>query len=170
MSYRSNIIVLFLASTIATCFAQGNQGPKRWQDYVYPSNGFMISAPSAPDIHPDPEADDVTVYRWNLSPDVAAAIHVGDRPDCKQTVANLRVAAQNARGDLRDMIVKDVTLDGNAGLESTRKVGNVRYHEAVYCVGVKAYSITGRWPAREHEPAQLTRWFNSFHFSRGSYH
>ena len=69
----------------------------------------MISAPSAPDIHPDPEADDVTVYRWNLSPGVTAAVHIGDRPDCKQIVANLRLATENARGDLRDMIVKDVT-------------------------------------------------------------
>lgn len=147
-----------------TLYGQTTRQQKEWKDYSYPEKGFTISAPSPPNVHPDPEANDVTIYSWQLRASLPAVIHVGDRPNCKQLVAVVKVALLNGPKNTSDLYLKDVTVDGNAGLQSVETKGGFRVRESIYCVGEKAFSLTGKWHSGEQEPSVLKRWFNSFHF------
>lgn len=157
-------LLLLLLMILSSALVAQNDKTKtaKWTEYEYPDRGFAISGPFAPDIHPDMQASDVTVYRWQWSPILGAAVHAGLRPGCREFIASFKDRARGP-GSKELASTKEIEIDGNPGLESTGSNETGRqYRERVYCVGENAYALTGEWPIGKPEPPVLTRWLSSF--------
>src|SRR5206468_1067351 len=103
---------------------------------------------------------DVTVYRWQLAPDVVLVIHVGDRPDCSAVLSQMKATVKT-----KGIEPRLLTLDRNEGVETDTSRSGQRTLERVYCAGEKAYAITAQWPQQRPTPAIVTNMFESFHIT-----
>jgi len=150
-----------LSTIILLCAAiaqeKKHSGPQ-WKEYAYPEDGFSITAPAAPNIHTDPEATDVKVYRWDLATDIPFAIHVGVRPNCKDIL-------QQAKDEPPQESLIEIFLDGYRGIEShaANRKAQRNELERIYCVKEKAYSLSIQYPLKQTRPAVVDRVLNSFH-------
>lgn len=170
MNSRARLFFLVLV-TITTSAAQTNKA-QVWQEYVFPADGFAITAPARPNIRPDPEAADVSLYRWELSPGVLFAVHAGVRTGCREIITRFKLAAaNNASGEFVAGSLKDISLSGNPGVEyaSHLKTGRDSF-ERLYCAENKAYSLTLGFPAGEAKPVIADRMFDSFRFLKREAH
>ena len=160
LSLRISVLMALplLLTSVAPAQRGGAGRARRWQEYTYPTQGFAVSAPAAPNIGPDPQTPEVTVYRWLFGADLRGSIHAGVRSDCAETLARLKKPGT----DGAPSAVKDVELNGRHGLETTgeTKTGQ-HYRERIYCAGDRAYDIIGEWGANKTEPLALSRWLNS---------
>ncbi len=153
------VFAVAMAGWVPIASAQ-SEGAGVLRQYSYPANGLSISAPAAPDIHPDAQAPDVTIYRWQLAPDVIVVIHVGNRPDCSAVLSQMKSAARSA-----GMEPRVVVLNGKEGVETDTSRSGQRTLERVYCAGEKAYGITAKWPQQRPIPTTVTKMFESFHIT-----
>src|SRR5690242_19856734 len=107
---RLLVVVMILCSALV---AQNDRTKAaEWREYEYPDRGFAISGPFAPDIHPDMQAPDVTVYKWEWSPIFAAAVHAGVRPGCQQLLASVKNKSRDS-GSKELTSTKEIAIDGN---------------------------------------------------------
>jgi hypothetical protein len=148
---------------LAAAFAQSGHPQQHWKEYIYPNDEFAITAPSDPNIHPDPEAPDVGIYTWHLTGDVVLSIHTGVRPNCTEILEKSKDQSRNDPSKAIPGSVKDLTLNDNPGGEYQFNVDAKRRGiERVYCTKVKAYSLTALYPRAEARPPAVSRMLNSF--------
>jgi hypothetical protein len=160
------LIVVVSSSFLLT---QGNKpSDSVWREYTYPADGFAISAPSQPNIHPDPQAADVAVYSWRFGTDAAGSVHAGVRPNCLEMIGAFKETLRTGTNKYGMRAVgKEISLEGHPGIESREEKNGRQLREHIYCVGQKAYDITGIWIAGQPEPTVITRWLNSFRLVSG---
>ena len=170
----STLVCLFVI-TLATWFAAAQENTKAqqdWKEYRYPTHGFSISAPSSPDVSPDPQAADVTLYTWHPAFTVTYQVHVGIRQNCLGVLSQLKESLpKNRNQPLTPGSLKDISLNGNPGLEyEVRTSPGRKAYERLYCAGDRAYSITAWGPLEQPRPAVAVRMFDSFRFLIGNSH
>ena len=169
MNCRNYLLLLW----VLVCGALAQKTTQaQWKEYAYPDGGFAVTAPASPRIYPDPEASDVRVYHWDLTPTIIFVIHSGNRPHCLQVVENFKAALQ--KGDTKNIVpgsMKDISLSGNPGVEYEWREGTSRKTlSRLYCAKEKAYHLTIAYPASQPRPEMTDRLFSSFRLLNAGSH
>lgn len=163
--------LLLLPALVCAALAQKSTSPQ-WKEYAYPDGGFTVTAPASPRIYPDPEASDVRVYHWDLTPSITFVIHSGNRPHCLQVVENFKAASK--KGDTKNIAsgpMKDISLGGIPGVEYEWREGTARkILVRLYCAKEKAYHLAIAYPASQTRPEMADRLFSSFRLLNTSPH
>lgn len=116
-----------------------------WKEYSYPNEGFAVSLPDTPRIHPDRTLANATAYSVSLTPDFAFTIRAVRGRNCVAALQQLKAKALNSSDVLSRETMKDVSLQGHQGIDyeetvSDERVGHWRYicgdASTVYMLGV----------------------------------
>ena len=167
MTIRRIVTVFLMLFVISCAPAQNSKQP--WKEYAYPAHSFAISGPSAPNIHPDPQASDTTIYGWQLGPDVKLTIHTGIQTNCLKVLAGLKESLPKNPAIAGSL--KDIALDGHPGLEyESETKPSSKTFERLYCVGERAYTITVWGPLNQAWPPTVNRMLISFRFLNSNSH
>src|SRR5690349_2627118 len=140
MTIRRIFSVFLMLFVISCTPAQNSKQP--WQEYAYPAHSFAISGPSAPQIYPDPQVSDTTIYAWQFSPDVKLVIHTAIRPNCLKVLTGIKESLTWVQ-PLISGSFRDIALDGHPGLEyESETMPGLKTFERLYCVGERRYYVT----------------------------
>jgi hypothetical protein len=166
------LLVLIAAATAAA--AQTDT----WKEYVYPGDGFAMSAPSEPEVTSQPiyvagGTADAHVYTIAAWPDTALMLFIfqRDRAD-RRTMAQFHEQAREGslgvvNGKLRKRL--DVTLGKFTGVELEFEAQHpeldAHTHQVrsrYFVVGRKIYHLIAIAPLDGPFPEDADRWFKSF--------
>jgi hypothetical protein len=144
--------------------AVGQQENSKWQEYVYPGDGFAITTPTAPKPQPSPALPGATAYPVQFKDEnVFVVLRVKTTSNC---IAFLSQYKENLlRGkdsEIDPASLKDLTLGGHPGFESKRKVWVNTILDRWYCADGHLYAFSVRWPTSQPFPSAATRVLNSF--------
>jgi hypothetical protein len=148
-------LILILGAVLAA-----QHSTPAWKEYVYPSDGFAITLPSAPSVWKDPDHPN-TQYTLHPSSDVVINLSAaGDVEDCPAQLASWK-QGMSARWGASSL--KDVSLGGHAGFECEHegKQGDEVYGR-FFCENGTLYTVAGSWPVDNPKPAVVTRIVDSF--------
>ena len=140
MRHMRSIRKLFLAFLVVPAslsFAQN--GEATWKQYSYPDDGFTISFPDAPRIHPDTVGDQTTGYSVIVYPDHALTVLVKrEVPNCKWLIEQLRESSRIGFGHFHGVIVKELAF----GVEYEFPAGASQVnHRRYFCGNGRMYAL-----------------------------
>lgn len=160
-TYLFLITLMIVGATLAQ-----NTKPGQWRELVYSQDGFAITAPSPPaDINLDPNDRYVVVYAWRRTGDISITVRAAHRKqDCTQVLANAREGLpKNSDQLVTPGSIKDITLQGNPGLEYGYQYGKGRKaFERLYCTPEMAFALTASWASSLPRPVIAIRMLDSF--------
>lgn len=135
-----------------------------WKEYVFADDGFAITLPREPKPHTDPTLPDFTVYSVSLPDHAILSLRVShQKRDCVATLSELKEGALRGQSGIEPSSVKNLSIDGNQGLEYEYTVNGVRVQlDRFYCVSGKFYAFSTDWFGTKVLPASLERVFGSF--------
>jgi hypothetical protein len=148
-----------VAAILFTVALANCQTKEQWKEYSFPKDGFAISAPSAPVVHPDPQNSEVRVYSFQFDPNTRLAIRVADwKIDCD---AKLKQLKENAPPTSQ---LRELSLGKHIGIESiepssTRPGTTVT--ERLFCLEDKVIMLSIGYPAKSTSQA-VKRTLDSF--------
>jgi hypothetical protein len=161
-----SIFVIFL---LAGILPAQQPSPQQWKEYTFPADNFGIVAPSSPRTYPDPKAEAVRIYHWDLDPGVVLTLRTGVRPGCRDTLKRIKDSKEKDRPKaFVPGSIKDVSQNELPGLESESHYPSYWLAERVYCGKNKAYSLSLSYPVNQFRPKIVDRMFNSFRLLNSS--
>jgi hypothetical protein len=171
-------ILVLMILIAALCPAQVKEQP--WQELVYVTDGFALTAPYPPLPHADAEVRNTNTYTIYL-PDqknVGLTLRVmHDQHDCKATLQLLRngitgkqsTSAASSRVDVAS--IKDVSINGHPGLEYQWQVDvSTTGFDRHYCVNRLFYIFSATWPKRMTLPPVVKRVMDTFRLVQSEPH
>jgi len=135
-----------------------------WKEYLFADDGFAITLPDEPNPHTDPTLPEMTVYTPSLLSNAKLTLRVSHQNrDCAATLAQLKDGALQGKEGIDPSSVKDVSIDGHAGLEyqyssNAYLVSSDRF----YCVNGRFYAFSTNWPSTPPRPEGVDRVIKSF--------
>ena len=158
-------LFLITLMIVSAAMAQNNKaGP--WKEYAYSQDGFAITAPSPPaEIHLDPNSPEVVVYAWHRAENITITIRAAHRQqDCAQVLEKAKEGLpKNSDQPVTPGSIKDITLQGNAGLEYEYKYrAGRKAFERLYCTPEMTFALTISSASSLPRPATAIRMLNSF--------
>jgi hypothetical protein len=156
------VAVVLLALSVSE-LASGQQEEPIWKEFTYPSDGFALSAPAEPKPHDSPALPGATAYVVQLGADTGVVLKAKTTLDCSGVVPRLKesiLAGKDASVDQPSL--KDLSLDGQPGLEYRRKTTSNTILERWYCVDGHLYIFSVTWPSAQPFPDAATRVLKSF--------
>ncbi len=155
-------LILLLLTIGSALFAQQAR-TDQWKVYKFPTDGFLIVAPSEPRIYPDPKISDLKIYHWDLASGVILTLRAGVRPDCQHSLEQMTAAVKRDQsGSFVPGSVKDVSHIGMPGTETESHHASYWSVERVYCGKDKAYALSVAYPVNKPRPTAVDRILNSF--------
>jgi hypothetical protein len=141
-----------------------------WKEYPFPEDGFSISAPAKPAFAKESTETAIGpleqhTYQVQLGADSGLMINTTDfkqgdsLPLKKLLEAGMNGAAENSKSTASKE--KDVSLEGNAGIEF--ELANETFHARVqlFFVNGKMLTVMAAAPAAKPIPAEADRFFSS---------
>lgn len=158
-------VFLITLMPVGATLAQNNKAGQ-WRELVYSQDGFAITAPSPPtDIHLDPNGPEVVVYAWHRPDDITITVRAAHRKqDCTHVLARAKEGLpDNSDQPVTPGSIKDITLQGNPGLEYEYQYRKGRKaFERLYCTPEMAFALTASSASSLPRPAIAIRMFSSF--------
>ncbi len=138
-----------------------------WKEYSYPQDGFAITSPSAPDVHPSPAVPDALAYIVSLpGTEDHVALRVTQHPrDCQPVIATMRqkIISGEARNTIPSTTLQEISTNGSAGLQYEWKVNDEhRVLERWYCANDHLYIFGVGHAAGKPISKDMTRILDSF--------
>jgi hypothetical protein len=163
MRVTDTIVLLFALSASELAF--GQQEKQTWQEYTYPADSFAVTAPTAPNPHASPALPGGTSYMVQLSTDTGVVLRAKTVPDCSGVIPRRKeslLSGKDAR--VGHSSLKDLSLNGHAGLEYKWKTPANTVLERWYCIDGHLYILSASWPSSQPFPEAATRILDSFRF------
>ena len=155
------ITLMIVGATLAQ-----NSKAGQWREFAYSQDGFAITAPSPPaDIHQDPNSPEVVVYAWRRGDDITITVRAAHRrQDCTQVLAKAKEGLpKNSDQPVTPGSIKDITLQGNSGLEYEYQYRKGRKaFERLYCTPEMAFALTISSASSVARPSTAIRMLDSF--------
>jgi len=154
-------VVLFALSVSELAF--GQQEEPIWKEYTYPADGFALMAPAEPKPHDSPALPGATAYVVQLGADTGVVLKAKTTPDCSGVIPRLKesiLVGKDASVDHSSL--KDLSIDGQPGLEYRRKTPSNTIVERWYCSDGHLYIFSVTWPSAQPFPDAATRVLKSF--------
>jgi hypothetical protein len=161
---RTRPILVFIIILMLAVLALGQDQKGAWKEYVYENDGFAITLPLPPyPPHADPALPDMTVYTVALSSG-RLSLRVSHRNrGCSTILTQLKDGALAGKSGINPSSVKEVSINGNPGLEYEYKLNPDQFSsDRYYCVDEMFYAFSSSWPSNSPRPAAVTRILNSF--------
>jgi hypothetical protein len=155
-----NRLLLVVCAFIGVMFGQkAPQTPTSTplKEYSYPSDGFAIKFPYAPEPHLDSVHPDFKVWTVHLSQHAAISIRLKvDSQPCDDALAKLKSIA--------NVPIREFTVSGRPVWEEKEHVrgGNSMVFERYVCGLGRYYLLTLGWPASESRPQLGVEIMDSF--------
>jgi hypothetical protein len=130
------------------------------KDYSYPSDGFAVKFPYAPEPHSDSAYPDRKVWTIRLSQRAAISIRlIMDSRPCDVARGQLKSMAAS-----RNVPISEFTVSGRPAWEAKEwpRGGSMVFERYVCGVG-RFYVLTLSWPASESRPQLGVEIVDSFH-------
>src|SRR5579864_5709943 len=163
MRVTETIFLLFALSASELAF--GQQEKQIWKEYKYPADSFAVTAPTAPKPHASPALPGATAYAVQLGTDTGVVVRAKTTPDCSRVIPRQKetlLLSKDANVDRSSL--KDLSLDGHAGLEYQWKTPANTVLERWYRIDGHLYILSVSWPSGQPFPEAATRILNSFKF------
>jgi hypothetical protein len=148
-----------------------------WREYSYPDDGFSFAAPAAPVFEKSTTPTAVGpieqhTYSLQLGPNAAFMVSTGDfNEKGSVSVKDLLEGAKKGAAERSNGAIskeRDVTLEGNAGIEF--ELANAAFHSRVRCFFINKKLLTMMAVASTDKPipAEADRFFDSFRLIKKS--
>ena len=154
-------LLLVLCTLVGAMFGQGSPKaptPTPLKEYSYPTDGFAIKFPYAPEPHLDSVHPDFKVWTIHLSQRASISIRLKVDPDlpCDAALAKLK--------GMSNVPIREFTVSGRpAWEESPWRRGDSMVFERYVCGVGRYYLLTLGWPAGEPRPQLGVEIMDSFH-------
>ena len=167
------LVWLFLSSVLfaAPALQQQNSNSKdEWKEYSYESDGFAVSAPAEPVLNKQSQstaAGNVEVHNYAIELGNNSGVMIsstqfptaqGDPKTMVQAAKNGAVNTMNAKITSE----KEITLDGNPGVQFDAENANFHVHSRMYVVKGRLLTLLAVAPADGKIPPTADRVFDSF--------
>jgi hypothetical protein len=161
-----SISLMFCLSALAL----GQQSSAAWKEYVYNSDGFAVSVPSAPTRHADPQIPRTTNYDVSFEGGPFRIAVVDQSRDCGATLSEIKTHLLSGKQpDLDTSSVKEITVAEHPAVEFRHRVANeTRYERYVCGNGGFFYFFYAKWPTNQSMPASVNRILSSFRVLPGT--
>ena len=160
----AKIIVLLFAHSVSE-LTFGQQEKPKWKEYKYPADSFAVTTPTAPNPHASPAFPGATAYAVRLGTDTSVVLRAKAMPDCSSVLPRRKESlpsGKDANVDLSSL--KELSLDGYAGLEYKWKTPANTILERWHCIDGHLYILSASWPSAQPFPDEAARILNSFRF------
>jgi hypothetical protein len=119
------------------------------KEYSYPSDGFAIKFPDAPEPHNDSIHPDFKVWTIHVSPRAAISIRLKvDSQPCDVALEKLKNMAE-----AQNVPIREFSMSGRPAWEEKEHVrGDTMLIERYVCGIGRYYVLTFVWPANESRP------------------
>jgi hypothetical protein len=163
--------LFFLAALVCTTFALPFQSDG-WKEYVYPQDGFSVSAPVTPKMEREKAQSaiggnvELHYYGITLPGDsgfmvVVSPLLAHDQRSPQQVLAE---AKKGAVDSVNGKLISETPapLGGNPGIQIEFEAGDHHARNRYYVVGRKLYQLASLAPQGKPIPADTDRFFGSF--------
>jgi hypothetical protein len=156
-------VVLFALSVSELAFAQ-HEEPK-WKEYTYPADGFALTAPTVPKPHDSSVLPGATAYAIELGANTGVMLKAKVTSDCSVFLARLKEGILAGKAaDVDPSSLRDLSLDGQPGLDYIYKRPFNTILERYYCGNNRLYIFSASWPRAQPFPDAAMRVLKSFRF------
>jgi len=143
--------------------------PQDWKQYSYPNDGFALSSPSKPVIVEEKSETasgtiEIHNYLIDLGNNSAVKVSSVNLPPMDMPAKELLQAGKAGAVESMNATIsseKEITLDGNPGLEFEAKADTVRVRARVYMVKTRLLTLLAKAPSGAPFPAEVSRIFDS---------
>jgi hypothetical protein len=152
---KSTILLLL---SCATLVAAQNQSSSAWKEYVFQVDGFAITAPEQPTHHVDMSTPEFMVYSIPLPAKNVMNLRVSNRTrDCASFLGKLKDGALQGKNGMDPASVKNISLEGNPGVEYQWISPLHSNLDRYYCVSGRFYVFSASWQKGESRPPIIDR-------------
>jgi hypothetical protein len=162
--------LLFLAVLVCTPFVLSFQS-NSWKEYVYPQDGFSVSAPVTPKMEREATqspAGSVELHYYGITLPgnsgfmvVVSPLLPNDQRSAQQVLAE---AKKGAVDSVNGKVISEtpVSLGSNTGIQIEFEAGDHHSRNRYYVVGKNLYQLASLAPQGKPIPADTDRFFASF--------
>jgi hypothetical protein len=143
-------LLLVVCALVGVAFGQEpSKTSTPLKEYSYPSDGFAIKFPYAPEPHTDSIHPDFKVWTVHLSQRAAITIRLKvDTQPCDVALAKLKSMAASQNESIREF-----SVSGRPAWEEKEHIrGSDRVFERYVCGFGRYHMLTFTWPASESRP------------------
>jgi len=159
----SNTLRLISLMFCFSAIALGQQPSGVWKEYVYNSDGFAVTVPSAPTRHPDRQIPSTTNYDVSFEEGPFRIAVVDQNRACGATLSELKASLLSGKQPGLDMSsVKEITVADHSAMEFRHRVANETRYERYVCGNGGFYFFYAKWPINQSMPASVNRILSSF--------
>ena len=142
-------MVCALVGAMFTQQSSHAQASTALKEYSYPSDGFAMKFPSAPQPHTDSVHSDFKVWTTHLAQGAAISVRLKvDSQPCESALEKLKSMAK-----AQNETIKESSISGRPLWEEQERLrGDTKMLERYVCGYGKYYVLTFVWPAKEPRP------------------
>jgi hypothetical protein len=136
-----------------------------WKEYSFPNDGFAITLPSPPNVHPDSQAPDITVYTVLLPKGIGVSLRVTHQDrDCLAAFEDIKTGTWQSAHNVDSATFQSVSVNNYPSVAFQYKPGaKTTLSDNYYCVNRRWYTISAAWPNSHSRPEDVNRIIKSFH-------
>ena len=163
--------IAILFALVNFCFAVACKKGDGWEEYKYHDAGFAISAPFMP-IPARPSAEEPNARAYGIKYNNRSEIIIGSGPlDAWENLPDKeklqRMKDLTLQGTVSKLVSeKEISLDGNPGIEMETENANYHLRGRYYLVNGKVFSLQSYAPPGEAFVADTDRIFDSLRLLR----
>lgn len=148
--------------------------PRAWVEYTFPEDGFAITSPDVPTVHPEPGTGNRgRIYSAHLGPETILSVHVISAQtagDCAEKLSKLQSSLQAASSSepIVPGSVREISLQNYRGVEYLEKTwpdGGKYTLWRHYCYANRFFALGLTWVSNDPQKTNADRLLASFRFT-----